>query len=128
MCTLGYRPVLEKTLRSINRLFKKDRHVTEAWNAFGDLMPPSDSARDYVESHPEAFFVPFEAMFKTLGLRLQGLLGVRGGVIPPPVVPFENLRFPAVRNSDSVKRRDNRKPDPPRVLIETGADATVRLR
>jgi hypothetical protein len=47
---------------------------------------------------------------------------------PPRHDPLASLKLPAVIVADSVRRSDNRRPAPPRVLVETGADATVNFR
>jgi hypothetical protein len=47
---------------------------------------------------------------------------------PPRQDPLASLKLPAVMTADSVKRSDNRHPAPPRVFVETGADATVNFK
>jgi hypothetical protein len=62
---------MDLTVGSITRLLKQDVETVKEWDDFNAIMPQSDSAEEYVQLHPESFFVPFEHEFKTLGLRLQ---------------------------------------------------------
>ena len=96
-----------------------------SWDNFVDSMPKeNESAAEYIASNPERFFIPFETNFKSLQQTL-----IEG---PRRARPLNNaiasLRAPPVVNADSVRRRDNKKPQPSRIDAVTGEDATVRWR
>jgi hypothetical protein len=84
----------------------------------------NETAEEYIAANPEKFFIPFEDNFKCLQRTL--LLGARQ--VRPPRNLMAPLTAPSVVNADSVRRKDNRHPQPSRVDAETGENATYSWR
>jgi hypothetical protein len=70
MC-IDYRKDLDITIASIKKLLHAEKQADHDWDEFYARMPQTNSAAEYVQLHPEEFFVPFEDEFRTLHLRLQ---------------------------------------------------------
>jgi len=87
-------------------------------------MPDTDDSAEFIVKRPEMWFVPFEENFKNLRNTVADkdydiVLELRGH--------HEHLQAPTVRNGDCVKRKGHMHPEPPRVCIATGVDATARF-
>jgi hypothetical protein len=114
-----------KVVDEVRRDTHFDSNYIRLWEKFVATMPKeNESAEDYIAANPEKFFIPFEDNFKCLQQKLiEGQTRVR-----PVINAIACLQAPAVTNTDSVRRRDNRKPQPSRIDAETGADATIKWR